>query len=121
MLRDEREVDSEGHLVMLSKQLHRVWCPGAGGHQRRRGDDPILECPQSGLIVRVAHPEIIGIDNQKPSVVWISQQCVCCEIDCQCLCSPSSVGWPQTHRWQPASSLMTVPLSFSVARLATSS
>ncbi|MNI95118.1 hypothetical protein D3C73_1533350 [compost metagenome] len=48
-------------------------CPAAGRHERRRGNYPFLKQLLDRQVFGMAHPEIIGIDNQQLGIGFVAQ------------------------------------------------
>jgi hypothetical protein len=57
-------VNTEGNFGVSCKEAHGVQRPGTGDHQAGGTNHTFLQRAKDGLIDRMAHPEIIGIDNQ---------------------------------------------------------
>jgi hypothetical protein len=65
-------VNAEGDIGIVYEEAPGVYCPGARSHQARGTDQACLERPDYRCIDRMAHPKIIGVDEQQTSIVRVS-------------------------------------------------
>ena len=58
------EVNAKGDFGVICEETHGVQSPGAGRHQGGGADYTFIQYTKDCLIHRMAHPKIIGVDDQ---------------------------------------------------------
>src|SRR5215212_2438076 len=71
-----RQVDGEGNIGHLLQPCEGMERPRARDHHAAGADDASLKRADNGFVDGVAHPEIIGVDQQQAGIVGISQEAV---------------------------------------------
>lgn len=61
-------MNTKGNFGMMGQEMQGVQGPGTGDHQGCGADYACLQCANNGRIDRMAHPEIVGVDNQETSI-----------------------------------------------------
>ena len=74
---DGGEMNAKRNVGVITEEVYGVRRPGTGRHQRRGAQHALLQRANHRIIDGMTHAEIIGVDNQQPRIVGVSQQAVC--------------------------------------------